>query len=451
MADFISPFSEEKKQIDRATEHCLKYACQGSGTAAQISASIVEEKRLVVEANQLHLANTLRSHELVLTLHRNSKKGSVKTNSLDLRQLEDAVRTAEILANFSVADPHLNFASPEMAPPARQLDFLYDPKVGEVGFEDLKQTMQELLDLVRSNSRITIDRMEIVVETARSSIANTLGVKQDEGSSAIEWSFSGMALEEDDVSGFDYDSGFSYSAKDFRTKAVNDLKKFIERLAGNLNPRPCPTYVGPVILSPRAIEEILLDVWLYHASGSQIMDGKSRWAHSIGKPVVAPLISIIDKPHDPTLDGSTAFDDDGIPTQDRSIIESGVLMTHILDCYSAKKLGVTTNGMAGGPFSLHIEGGKESLTNMLAARSEILLVDRFSGNTDPLTGDFSGVAKSSKLYQNGKEAGPVLETMIAGNIFDLAFKILAVSASKELVSGSFYSPYLLLDEVSVSG
>ena len=77
-------------------------------------------------------------------------------------------------------------------------------------------------------------------------------------------------------------------------------------------------------------------------------------------------------------------------------------------------------------------------------------MDRFSGNCDPLTGDFSGVAKSSKLFVNGENRGPVVETMIAGNVFDLSNNIVAVGDRVETVSGQILCPTIVADGVTVS-
>jgi PmbA protein len=91
------------------------------------------------------------------------------------------------------------------------------------------------------------------------------------------------------------------------------------------------------------------------------------------------------------------------------------------------------------------------LADVLKGHDKLLLVDRFSGNSDPIKGDFSGVAKSSRLYERGVDRGAVTETMIAGNFFDLAKAVLAVTKEAEMVGGNFRSPYLLVDGVSVTG
>ena len=41
--------------------------------------------------------------------------------------------------------------------------------------------------------------------------------------------------------------------------------------------------------------------------------------------------------------------------------------------------------------------------------------------------------------------------MIAGNFFEMAQAVLAVSQETEMISGGFQSPYVLVDGVSVTG
>ena len=239
-------------------------------------------------------------------------------------------------------------------------------------------------------------------------------------------------------------------AGSFRAAALKDMRRFLDTIIGNLHPKKCASYKGLVVLSPRALDELLLESWLYHMGGRQIMDGKSRWGGALGTQVISDKITFKDDVHNPLLEGATSFDADGMPTKPRVLIERGVLLHHMHDCYSAKKLATLPNGMAGAPFCPYIIAGDRPLADLLGARDELLLVDRFSGNSDPLTGDFSGVAKSSRLWRNGKKAIPVVETMIAGNAFDISQNIVGVSCELENVSGGMFAPYLLVDGVTVS-
>jgi PmbA protein len=133
------------------------------------------------------------------------------------------------------------------------------------------------------------------------------------------------------------------------------------------------------------------------------------------------------------------------------LIQHGVLQTFYLDAYTARRLNTKVNATAGGPFNLIVSGGKTPLKSLLKHQDKLLLIDRFSGNLDPLTGDFSGVAKNSSLFKSGKRQSAVKETMIAGNVFDMMRNIRNLSKETEDVGGSYIAPYVLVDRVTVSG
>ena len=97
-----------------------------------------------------------------------------------------------------------------------------------------------------------------------------------------------------------------------------------------------------------------------------------------------------------------------------------------------------------------LQPGTKSKADLLQLADRVLLVNRFSGNVDPLTGDFSGVAKSSHLYQKGENLGPVKEVMIAGNVFDLMNDIAGISTESMNVSAGFNAPWVAVDGVAVS-
>jgi PmbA protein len=89
---------------------------------------------------------------------------------------------------------------------------------------------------------------------------------------------------------------------------------------------------------------------------------------------------------------------------------------------------------------------------MADAQSEgVLWINRYSGQTDPVSGDFSGVAKGSEWWVAGEFQHCVEETLISGNIFEcLNQNLLGLSLETELVDSSNESPYLLADGVSVT-
>ena len=78
-----------------------------------------------------------------------------------------------------------------------------------------------------------------------------------------------------------------------------------------------------------------------------------------------------------------------------------------------------------------------------------LLISRFSGNTDPISGDFSGVAKAAHLIVDGKVDRAVAGSLIAGNIFDALKTLSGISRETERVL-NYTFPFLRLEGVSIT-
>lgn len=437
--------------LDQLAERALGMAKELGADAAKVGTSLSFQRRLVVENKQFTLANSLESRSIGILVHKDKKKGSASLNSIDEKAVRQAVQDALALARYSVPDPDLTLATKDVATPAKQLAFQYDEPLAAMGLEELQGIMAETLVRLTADKRVALDRYEASVDVSWHGMRNSLGVKQAERQSITSWSFFGMARDGDEVTGFDYDGNFSFGKTGLAAKAMHDADVFTKKILGALKPRKAPSYKGPILMTPRAVQELLFGMVLYHAGGRQVMDAKSRWNDAVGKEVVSKLLTLKDNPHDPRLSGATAFDGDGVPTRPTTILDKGVLALHLHDCYSAKRCKTKTTGHSGGPFALELAAGTSTLTDLAKSRKELLVVDRFSGNSDPVKGDFSGVAKSSRLYVDGKDAGAVTETMIAGNFFELAQAVLGVSKEQENVSGSCLAPWILVDGISVTG
>jgi PmbA protein len=328
---------------------------------------------------------------------------------------------------------------------------MWNDKTSTITLGELQEFSQALLSRLTRDPRVSLDRLEVSTACMWHGLYNSNGVHQAETQSTVSWSFMGMAVDGDEVSGFDYDGRSVYAWDNALDLALTQCDHFVEKIIKNLRPIKAPTYKGPVLLTPRAVEELLIGTILYHMAGSSVMDGKSDWEKKIGTQVVSKLIHLVDSPHDEQFSGATAFDGDGLATMSRVLLNNGVLMTHLHDCYTANRCKAKSTATSGGPFALSCRQGVTDLSTMQQARSELLVVDRFSGNIDPIKGTFSGVAKSSRYMKDGKDMGAVSETMIAGNVFELCNHILAVSNVTENLSGSILMPWMLVDGVSVTG
>ena len=224
----------------------------------------------------------------------------------------------------------------------------------------------------------------------------------------------------------DYDSASARHSSDLET-AEEIGRRAGERAVARLNPRRVKSQSVPVVFDPR-VSAGLLGHFAGAISGASIARGVSFLKEFMGKPVFAPGVSIVDDPHRVRGQRSKPFDGEGVRNQRRAIIEDGVLTTWLLDCASAKQLGLTSTGHAargtGGPPSpsttnFYMEAGTLSPEELIAdIKDGFYLTELMGMGVSGVTGDYSRGAGGFWI-ENGKITYPVSEVTVASNLKEM--------------------------------
>ena len=153
---------------------------------------------------------------------------------------------------------------------------------------------------------------------------------------------------------------------------------------------------------------------------------------SLGRKVLPEHINVYEDPFVIRGKGSSPFDDEGVITQARQVVESGAIQGYFLSTYSARKLGMKTTGNAGGSHNLTLSSKltrpNDDLSEMLKKLGTGLFVIELMGQgVNSVTGDYSRGA-SGFWVEKGEIAFPVQEITIAGNLLDMYKGIVAVGA-----------------------
>ena len=186
-------------------------------------------------------------------------------------------------------------------------------------------------------------------------------------------------------------------------------------------------------------------------SGGSLYRKSSFLLDSIGKQVFAPHIQIREVPHLKRGLASQAFDDEGVATHERNIVENGVVQGYFLGSYSARKLGMRTTGNAGGNHNLILENGVGlDFPALLKEMGRGVLVTELLGQgVNPVTGDYSRGA-AGFWVENGKIAFPVHEVTIAGNLREMFASIEAIGADAYTM-GSKTIGSVLIGKMKIAG
>jgi PmbA protein len=199
------------------------------------------------------------------------------------------------------------------------------------------------------------------------------------------------------------------------------------RTVGRLNPRKVKSQSVPVVFDPREASSLLGHL-AGAISGAAIARGVSFLKDRMGQKIFAPGITVTDDPHRRRGLRSKPFDGEGVANRRRALIDNGVLTTWLLDCASARQLGLETTGHAargtGGPPSpsatnLYLEAGTLSPQALMADIAQGFYVTELMGmGVNGVTGDYSRGAAGFWI-ENGQIAYPVSEVTIAGNLKDM--------------------------------
>ena len=204
-----------------------------------------------------------------------------------------------------------------------------------------------------------------------------------------------------------------------------------ERALSRLKPRKVATTECPVLFeAPLAAG--LLGGFVQAVSGGALYRKTTFLLDSLGSQVFPDHIDILEDPHLRGGKGSAPFDDEGVRTAKRQVVEAGRVQGYFLSTYSARKLGMRTTGNAGGSHNLTLSSRLtqpgDDLDAMLRKLGTGLFVTELMGQgVNYVTGDYSRGA-SGFWVENGQIAYPVQEITIAGNLREMLQDIVAVGA-----------------------
>ena len=254
----------------------------------------------------------------------------------------------------------------------------------------------------------------------------------------------------------DYDFSSALHAADL-TAPAEIGRAAGERAVRRLNPKKVATKRVPVVFDPR-VAGSLIGHLASAINGSAIARKTSFLKDRLGERIFAPGIAIVDDPLRRRGLRSRPFDAEGVAGERRALVDDGTLTSWILDCATARELGLSTTGHAQrgvsstpspGASNLHLEPGRISAKQLIADIAEGLYVTDLIGmGANMVTGDYSrGV--SGFWIEHGELTYPVSEITVAGHLNDI-FRTLA-PANDLVFRYGINAPTVRIEGLTVAG
>lgn len=295
------------------------------------------------------------------------------------------------------------------------------------------------------------------------SIANSLGLDlSQKGNMAM--AFLVARVEENGVtkSGSEWWAGRDFADFDYKKLAELAVNKAISYLGA----QSMETCNVPVVFDNESARDLFgVFAGIFMAERGQkgfSMLNKDK----LGETLAAPHITLRDDGVCEASLGSMPFDAEGVATQQKAIIENGVLKTLLYNLKSAAKDGVKSTGNASKPgfggaittsfTNFYLQPGETDFEDILAGVERGVLITEMAGlhsGANPVSGDFSFSADGF-LLEGGKIIRPVEQITIAGNFYELLKNIETVGSDlrfRSMGSGGMGMPSILVNGLQISG
>lgn len=447
-------FAYRREQFQQIVEDTLALARQLG--ASDAGAEVSEGVGLSVSVRKGELENVERNRDksLGVTVYLGQRRGNASTSDFSAAALRQTVQAAYDIARFTAEDPAAglpeadDLASAEEA--ARDLDLFHPWAIDAEAAAELARRCEAAA--LRTSRLITnSEGAGVSAQQAHFWAGSTRGFRGGYASSRHYISVSPIAGRGRDMQRDAWYSSMRDAAELAEPEAVG--RYAAERALARLNSRRVPTGEVPVLFeSPVAAG--LLGAYVQATSGGALYRKASFLEGSLGKTVLARHLDIDEDPHIAKGKGSAPFDDEGVRTRARSVVQRGVVQGYFLSSYSARKLGMKTTGHAGGSQNLTLRSRLtkpgDDLPAMLRKLGRGLLVTELMGQgVNYVTGDYSRGA-AGYWVENGEIAYPVHEVTIAGNLKKM-FKDIAAVGADAYNSGSKTTGSILVSQMKLAG
>ncbi|MEO1692282.1 MAG: metallopeptidase TldD-related protein [Cyanobacteria bacterium J06631_6] len=395
--------------------------------------------------NRLKSLETKASAGIALRVIADGKLGFA--SSTDLTRLEELVDAA--IATAEIGDP-VEFGFSQNVSSIESKSDYQPPDTAT-----LVEIGSDLISKVHKyNPEILVD-VSFHSGTSQAKLATTTEVYTEQNSQSLSAVISGNL-----VRGEDFLQAYAYEVTcDRQPDYEAILQKLITKYQRAESGASITSGTYPVLFTPSAVSSTMGRMFGTIFSGQSIVQKASPLTDKLGEKIADERISVFE---DPTIGVSACeFDDEGVPTSKKHLIDRGVVKQFYWDRRWAARQGVESsgNGFRGGISrpspslaNICIAPGKTSIADLIADISEGIIVDQVlgAGQSNVLAGEFSVNIDLGYKVEQGKIVGRVKDTMVAGNIFEAFTNLVDLSDRPEWVGSSSYVPHILFSGLGVA-
>ncbi|MFX1567312.1 MAG: TldD/PmbA family protein [Promethearchaeota archaeon] len=396
----------------------------------------------------------------IRVINKNGALGFAYSNKLIKSSIEKVCRIA--IKMMKVASPDPDFKDlPNPFNNYPNVKDLCDKNLKYLQTEDALDYVNDLIEVCKKDDVAISQSGNFVSDYSKTYIFNSngLNISKKETSCLI----SSNIIVKDNISK-ETSSGSERQIERSLNKlnAINVANLALEDAKQNLNRKKVRNMKVPVILTPKGTISLILSPIAAAINAETFQYKRSFLVDKRGEKIGSEFLNIEDNGLIDNAAGSQIFDDEGIPCQNKKILQNGKFLKSGLlhNSYTAGKEGVESTGNASRGSYITIPS--IGITNFIMKPGDILIEEIFksikrgillnyTGDSPNIsTGDFSGLILRGNLIEDGEIKDPLNETMIGINLIDLFKNIEAVSKDYKIY-GAFQAPWVKIRSVNVIG
>ncbi len=433
--------------VESRVAEVLALAKSLGADAAEVSMSKQQGLSVCTRLGEVETVEFTNDGALGITVYQQGRKGSASTADLSDGALKQTVQAAVNIAKYTSVDEFSGIADKALLAMRPKDLNLYHPK---------PLTTDQAIDIAKECELAALKSDARITNSDGATLASFEGFKvygnshgQLVGYPSSRHSLSCVAIANDKE---DMQRDYAYTINrqfDLMDDAKSVGEKAAQEVLSRLHSQKLSTRKVPVMFRAD-IANTFWGHFISAISGGNLYRKSSFLLDAIGQTIFPDHLTIEERPHIEAALASSAFDSEGVATIDRNIIEQGKLATYLLTSYSARKLGLTTTGHAGGIHNWLVSANGGNFEKMLQQLGTGLLVTELMGQgVNVVNGDYSRGA-AGFWVENGQIQYPVSEITIAGNLKDMFKNLVAVGTDTDM-HGSIRTGSLLLEEMQVAG
>lgn len=344
-----------------------------------------------------------------------------------------------------------------------------DPRLDGLTPEDLAERAQVIIAAARQVSgKVELSGGGIGVGSEAWALANSKGLRHEERASSIGASASAVLKD-----------GALSTGSHHETRRSDDLDlQAIGATAARLavesrRPKAVDDGAYTLLMKPEAMQELLEFCCLRGMLGDNLERKESPFVGKVGKMVANPALSILDDGLLAGGLGTSARDDEGLPSRRTPLIERGRFVRALHDLRSAARAKAEPTGSAqradrgegersylapprAAGRNFVVEAPSEPLAELIAGTKNGLVIHDVIGahTANTVTGEFH--VNSAMLFrvEKGEVVGPAKSVMISGSMLDWLQAMDRVSQETVDVGGystpaSLRLPWMVVPKVTI--